>query len=120
MDRPSIPEDERLQIDEMVNAAPRDGRAFENSLQARQAFDSPRYVEEAVAIMPSLLVDPVSVLTELRAGPVAVNLSPVFWQPVPPAHLLVERLVKVRIDNREVLVRAWSKPPPCLTIFAIG
>ncbi len=69
MDRPSVPEDERLQLHEMVNAALRDGCVVEYFLQARQTFDPPRHVEKAVAIMPSLLIDPVSVLIELRAGP---------------------------------------------------
>ena len=118
MDRPTVPEDERLQFDKMVNAALRDGCVVEHSLQARQTFDPPRHVEEAVAIMPSLLIDPVSVLIELSAGPVAVYLGPVFRQPVPPAHLIVERLVEVRIDNREVQVRTGAKPLPCLALLA--
>ncbi len=101
-------------------AALRDRRVIEYLLQTRQTFNLSGHVKEAVTIVPPFLVDSVLILLKSRAGFVAKHFCPVFRQPIPPAHLLVEHLVEVRIDNRKIQVRGGTEPLPRLSFLPVG
>src|SRR5947199_10872252 len=91
MDRPPIAEDERFELDELMDAAVRDRSVPQHLFQLHQASQPARQIKEAVAVMPPFLIDPILVLLEFGPGAISVDLHPICRKPVVSANLFVQR-----------------------------